>query len=77
MPLLQLEALEMKDDWNSHRIRLQKGKGRPCGVPNDLFELSTLKGLCLLSNLLKHNFINMKNTPFWSFTLHLSLNHCD
>ncbi|XP_031553453.1 uncharacterized protein LOC116290539 [Actinia tenebrosa] len=43
-PLLQLEVNEIKEDWNSHRIRFQRGEDRPCGVPNDLYEFPALKG---------------------------------
>ena len=38
MPLLQREMEEIKDDWNQHRIRLQKKTDRPNGVPNDLYD---------------------------------------
>jgi len=44
MPLLQREMEEMKDDWNQHRIRLQKKTDRPNGVPNDLYDFPEEKG---------------------------------
>ena len=44
MPLLELELYNMKQDWNNHRIRLQKRTDRPSGVPNELFDFPELKG---------------------------------
>lgn len=44
MPILVKEAKEMLDDWNNHKIRNQKGKNRPGGVPNDLYELPEIAG---------------------------------
>jgi len=44
MPLLQREMEEIKDDWNQHRIRLQKKTDRPNGVPNDLYDFPDEKG---------------------------------
>lgn len=58
MPLLQMEANEIMEDWNSHRIRLQRGKDRPCGVPNDLYEFPTSKGMTLS---LKNNGSNISS----------------
>ena len=45
MPHLQREIEEIKDDWNQHKIRLQKKTDRPNGVPNDLCDFPEEKGL--------------------------------
>lgn len=47
MPLLEKEAKEMVEDWNGHKIRNQKGKNRPGGVPNDLYEFPEIAGTCM------------------------------
>ena len=44
MPLLQREMEEIIDDWNQHKIRLQKKTDRPNGVPNDLYDFPEEKG---------------------------------
>ena len=37
LPLLEQELQELKLDYNSHKIRKQRGKLRPDGIPDDMF----------------------------------------
>lgn len=46
MPILEEELRNIKEDWNGHRIRLQKRTDRPNGVPNELYDFPELKGTC-------------------------------
>ena len=45
MPLLQRELVDIKNDWNQHKIRLQKKTDRPNGVPDELYDFPEEKGL--------------------------------
>lgn len=54
MPILQRELEEIKEDWNQHKIRLQKKTDRPNGVPNDLYDFPEEKGLKVLWNNYLH-----------------------
>ena len=44
MPLLELELLNILQDWNNHKIRFQKKTDRPDGIPNELYDFPELKG---------------------------------
>jgi len=45
MPLLQIESEDVKQDWNSHRIRKQKGRDQPSGIPDKLYEFPEIEGV--------------------------------
>ncbi|XP_031572427.1 uncharacterized protein LOC116306494 [Actinia tenebrosa] len=64
MPLLQREAHDIQEDWNSHRIRFQKGKDRPCGVPNDLFDLPSMHGAQDMKHEVSHSDISFLKEKF-------------
>ncbi|KXJ13990.1 hypothetical protein AC249_AIPGENE7742 [Exaiptasia diaphana] len=49
MPILEEELVNIKEDWNGHKIRLQKRTDRPNGIPNELFDFPELKGIFLYS----------------------------
>jgi len=44
MPLLQRELVDITNDWNQHKIRLQKKTDRPNGVPDELYDFPEEKG---------------------------------
>lgn len=44
MPLLRKELQEFVEEHNSHRIRKQRGKKTPQGIPEDLYNFPELKG---------------------------------
>lgn len=37
IPLLESELTDLRNDYNAHKIRKQKGKLRPDGIPDDMF----------------------------------------
>jgi len=45
MPLLQRELVNIKNDWNQHKIKLQKKTDRPNGIPDELYDFPEEKGL--------------------------------
>lgn len=45
MPLLRKELQEFVEEHNSHRIRKQRGKKTPQGIPEDLYNFPELKGM--------------------------------
>ena len=46
IPILQNEVEEFKDVvWNSHRIRAQKDRYLPAGIPNHIYDFPERYGL--------------------------------
>lgn len=45
MPLLRKELQQFVEEHNSHRIRKQRGKKTPQGIPEDLYNFPELKGM--------------------------------
>ena len=43
MPLLRKELQEFVEEHNCHRIRKQRGKKTPQGIPEDLYNFPELK----------------------------------
>ena len=44
LPLFEKELQELLADYNSHKIRKQRGKQRPDGVPDDMFHFPEMYG---------------------------------
>ncbi|KAJ7361962.1 hypothetical protein OS493_014610 [Desmophyllum pertusum] len=44
LPLFERELQELLGDYNSHKIRKQRGKQRPDGVPEDMFHFPEMYG---------------------------------
>ena len=47
MDVLQEELNDIRDMWNVHRIRADRAR-RVSGIPDELFYLPELKGVCLV-----------------------------
>ena len=45
MPLLRKELREFVEEHNAHRIRKQRGKKTPQGIPEDVYSFPELKGM--------------------------------
>ena len=45
MPPLRKELREFVEEHNAHRIRKQRGKKTPQGIPEDLYSFPELKGM--------------------------------
>lgn len=47
---LNKELEDFVSDWNSHRMRKNKKIGFPGGIPDDLFSMPELYGVCMHYN---------------------------
>lgn len=50
LPLFEKELLDLLVDYNSHKIRKQRGKQRPDGIPEDMYHFPEMHGKVRLSH---------------------------